>query len=55
MNIPVPLMPFSVPRRSPPELPPESGDPFCEGGKMRSMSLAMAEAMADGITASQIS
>ena len=36
-------MPFSVPR-SPPELPPESGDPFCDGGKMRSMSLATAVA-----------
>ena len=39
----MPFMPFSVPR-SPPELPPESGDPFCDGGKMRSMSLATAVA-----------
>ena len=42
-------MPFSVPR-SPPELPPESGEPFCDGGKMRSISLAtaVAEDMATG-------
>lgn len=40
----MPLMPFSF-ARSPPELPPESGDPFCDGGRMRSMSLEMAAGM----------